>query len=220
MKKTMIFILIVIFISMSACSVDSTNISKPEMPDETSNVEETEESATSEKTPTELKVDGNIIEEGKDYILTSLESENEEIYKLYVKAIDGQVLEESYYQKPLLKYITDNLLEIGAPAGTGVINYRYYSLSENKFSEYFEIPSLVENGVIVYMSGAVSDIKLIVQDIFDKDKLYKEFKRDFWQVSTPSMTLIDVKFLSEDEIQVIYFSGEDQVEQTEIISLK
>ena len=59
--------------------------------------------------------------------------------------------------------------------------------------------------------------RLVVQNVFDKTEYYKEFLIDFSKFDMP---IIDAHFINNDsQLQIKYYSGEEETERTEILEL-
>lgn len=119
---------------------------------------------------------------------------------------------------PTVTVVGANLIKFTVQAGTGVATqWGYYYDTENLvFSDVFEgIFDESENKV-----ACVGLNKVIVSNIFDSSKYYKEFSEfsyPFSQVATP---ITNIEF-SQDckSIKVSYLTGEDYEEVTEVFYL-
>lgn len=63
-------------------------------------------------------------------------------------------------------------------------------------------------------------MKIIVQDIFDKERYYYEVIRDYAPDAVGTYMVIEVVFLDEATLHLQYYSGEDWEEVSEVINLK
>ena len=116
---------------------------------------------------------------------------------------------------PEIQYISDNIIEICLYGGNYAESCKFYSIAQDKFSDNFINPYLVENGKIVYYDGNTH--QLIVQDIFSKNKFYKVFSRDIAVTAAP----LEIKFIDDDtKLFITYYRESDFIEITETINLE
>lgn len=86
-----------------------------------------------------------------------------------------------------------------------VICCRYIDIEEGCYSYWFTNP-VAENETMVVYTDQGGATKLIIQDIFDKSKYYREFERDFAYKQWP---LVSAKFISDGkQLRVKYITRE------------
>ena len=119
---------------------------------------------------------------------------------------------------PRITTVQNGLVKFTVQAGTGIGTRwgYYYDTEKNIFSEKF-------GGIFDECEDKVACVglnKVIVSNIFDSSKYYKEFSEfsyPFSQVATP---ITNVKFSSDgNSIIVSYLTGEDYQEVTEMLPL-
>lgn len=112
----------------------------------------------------------------------------------------------------------ENLLILWYGFGFSSWQCRYYDVAKEKVSRFFWKPVQSSDKLIVYFKTDEDEkITLIVQDIFDVDKYYKEIEREF-----SGMVIRDfcqAEFLDDNKLRITYWINPDDVEITEIISL-
>jgi len=161
----------------------------------------------------------NLVEKGKNHKVIDLSKVDEAEYHYYIFNNNGDIMfEETYYRIPYFSYLGNDILQVQTGGGN-VSQNQYFNTDKNLISPIYYNPSLVENGKIVYMTYEGSKFKLIVRDLFDKSKFYKEYEREFSHIATPYSILISAKFIDSNKLQVTYLAGKDYKKVTEIISL-
>jgi len=115
--------------------------------------------------------------------------------------------------------IGDSLLSIEIGVGTGTWLTQYYDVDKDIFSEMFESPITIQRDKIAYIKIFDNTYKLIVRNIFDKSKYYKEFNIDLSPVANPIDALVHLEYLNGDRLQITYLSGKDYVEKNSIFQL-
>ena len=115
---------------------------------------------------------------------------------------------------PNITELDDNIVKFTLQAGTGVETRwgYYYDTDKTVFSEEFQ-------GIATQVDGKVACVgfdRVIVSDIFDKSKYYKEFIDFSYPFSNVAAPISNVVF-SEDgkSIKVSYLTGEDYKKVTE-----
>ena len=157
-----------------------------------------------------------IYEESKYYKIVR---ENENIYCHFYNNNSKEVRIEGPLNK-LPKVITfDNgLLRFTLQAGTGIGTQWgfFYDTNHDVFSDTFHcIHDQNENKLVFVESN-----KVIVRDIFDETKYYKEFIIDSDSFSKVAEPIINITFVQNgNAIEVTCLSGDDYKEITEIFTL-
>jgi len=121
-----------------------------------------------------------------------------------------------------IKYFNDNILEVGVSVGTGTSQVRFYSMAEDKFSEYFLSPFFIKDEIIAEMR-LVDDSywALVVQDIFNPEVFFKAFTfDDFPSNMSPFFSIISVEYMEDDTIKVTHYYGDDFTKKTVTLSLR
>jgi hypothetical protein len=110
-----------------------------------------------------------IIQEGENYKVIELDANEESKYKYSIYNSKGEIVQEDVVERippKITEY--EDMLEISFGGGTNAVSCLYYDIKNDRFSNYFFNPAVVENGLIVYMDGVDDDISLIIQNIFDE----------------------------------------------------
>lgn len=125
----------------------------------------------------------------------------------------------SSYKIVEISRIDKNILQKRYGAGNAIC-YQFYDTEKNSVSPIYENIDAVDYGKIVYMTISDGMNKLIVTDLFDDEKYYREYERDFSPTAIPSDALKSANFISENKIEICYLKGNDYIETSEVIDLK
>lgn len=167
------------------------------------------------------KENEKIVKEGKNFKIINIGSNDDRKYKYFIFNLEHKIVKEDIFERvePKITYIEKDLIEMLFSGGTNALTYQYYDVVNDRFSQYFSNPSLVHNHLIIYMYGVDTDIKLVIQNIFDVKQFYKEIKRDFSPNAVASNVLIEAKFLEDNKLFIKYNKGKDFNVKSEIIEL-
>lgn len=145
---------------------------------------------------------------------------NQVCYDIYNP--DGKIVLSEKTDRPLeIKMIDNDIIDIGIGMGTGITIHKYYDTAANIFSREFTYVLSVSDKLIAYIDVSkdqpMENRKVIVQNIFDKSILYKEFQLDFSDVDTP---VTEAKFSKNGAaLHLTYLSGEEQTQISTILNL-
>ncbi len=145
-------------------------------------------------------------------------------FNFYYQILDnkGKVLYEEKVEKgPLsVDYVDDDVIEIKVGKGTGVSIRKYYSLKRDMLSEEYTYVFAIAGEMAAYVyapnENAMTDRKIAVCNVFDRNLYYKEFKLDFAQTDTP---IIEGKFSSDESKLEVEYYKEDFSVTTEILEI-
>lgn len=158
----------------------------------------------------------NKISFGSAEIMENVTKENIE-YKYVIYGDDNNVMDAGATQR-IEPNITNigGILELCISAGTGLRNCRYYDTKKNVKSDWFETPILTNNKYVVSFNKLTEPTGIIVEDIFDKSKFYKEYGVNF---SSDAYPIKKIKFINDSIIWIVYEANENETE-TKIIFLR
>lgn len=130
------------------------------------------------------------------------------------------ILSETKESQVTVKMINPSIVDIATELDVEKISHihRYCDVLKGVTSEEFKYVLANSNEFISYIHGDVmGNRKIIIQNIFDKDKFFKEYELNFSKLENP---VINASF-SDDETQLIitYLSGDSQSEITEMLPL-
>ena len=160
-----------------------------------------------------------IIDSGKYYRIYK-ENDNQVRYEIYNP--EGKIALSKKTDRPIeINMISDDTIDIGIGMGTGITIHKYYNANENIFSGEFTNVLTNSDKLIAYIDVSketpFENRKVVVQNIFDKNMFYKEFKLNFSNVDTP---VIEAEFSKDGaSLLLTYLSGEKQTQMSEILDL-
>lgn len=163
----------------------------------------------------------NSIESAQYYSIFDGESPEEVTYEIYDSY--GKTVFSETTDSPLsITMLDENTVDINKGMGTGLAVHKYYSVTENEFSQEFSYVICSLKNMIAYISvpkeNSLQDRTIVVQNTFDEKEYYKEFELDLSPVDTP---VIEGNF-NEDmsEINITYLCGESQEEVSQTLTIK
>lgn len=158
-----------------------------------------------------------LLESGEYYRIykSTLTSVYYEIYNSrYEIVLSGEI------DRPLaIHMLNENTIEISIGMGTGLSVHTYYSIKRDLVSESFSYVIAASNELIAYIDGSsIESRTVVVQNAFDKALFYAEFNLDFSSIDTP---VIQASFSDDEtELQLVYLSGESQMQTNKTLYLK
>ena len=206
-KLTLVCLLICVFlVALCACSNSDINtVDNTDTIDNTDTVDDTdntfEEEVVSEEEYYKMVYTGNFE------------------YGYYIYDANKNIVEEEKGLTNLLDVtlLNDNVVDVHINLGSGLSEHSYYSVERDAFSKKYLYVSAYNNEKVAYLNGSFQDRRLIVQNVFDKTEYYKEFDLDF---STFFFPVVEASFINNDsQLQVTYYSGEEEIQRTEILDL-
>lgn len=199
MKSKIPFVSLVILICMStACSAN-------QLPQAQTPV------TTHIKAENDLKVIYN------DKFFKIVKGSDSEYY--YVYNMDKVVVDDNKY--PTVKQVNDDVLDIYMGMGTGLTWHQYYSIQKDSFSRTYWYVIAFEDEMVAYIyvpdDHPFEGRQIVIRNVFDKSKYYKEFNLDLSKVDTPITKAIFIN--NGSQLQVTYLTGENQEEVTQLFNL-
>ena len=146
--------------------------------------------------------------------------ENNYEYEVVIRQYNGKVIvsENTYNMEPIIKEVGKDTLMLKVGKGDWHIT-RFINVKEGTISEGFGNAEAFDSNKVVYPIYEDDTIKIVIQDIYDKDKYYREVIRDYTPVAVPKSMIIDIEFIDDSKLLLKYYSGEEWKEVSEIIEL-
>jgi len=158
--------------------------------------------------------------ENENYIICS----NEEFTIVYYAVYDdeGHVMDQGYDKVRGACDISEenNLLVMKQGSGGAVWLERYYDTAGGRVSKFFESPVQHTDELVAYFAFRKADNKivLVIQDIFDPQKYYREIERDFSNFVI-NMN-VKAEFIEDDtKLKITYWVNPDNKKVTEIMDI-
>ncbi len=151
------------------------------------------------------------------YLITHsmITQQPDKTYSYEITDYKGRILDYEYNltREPKRQKVSTDIVGISVQMGTGLsTNFAtYFDLENSKISETFHYVLAAKDGYVVcadYRNGAHI---IIVQDIFDKEQYYKEYKLENVSPVTADF-VVDGYFNTKGNINITYLSGEDYTE--------
>ncbi len=136
-----------------------------------------------------------------------------EIYEIYNS--QGELVRTETTDDPIsITMLNESVLDISIGKGTGITQHTYYDAERNVFSDEFSYVICTDGELVAYIGlseDKVNNKTLIVEDIFNKEIYYKEFKGAFDEVDTYELSSVGGEF-SEDfsKLTVRYYQRNQQ----------
>lgn len=151
------------------------------------------------------------------YVVITNENYN---YKVIIKQYNGKVIlsEEYHHLWPIVQEIGKDVLTLTLGRGDWWVT-RFINVKDGSVSEQFGNILTYSPDKVVYPKYEDGVMRIIVQDIFDKERYYYEVIRDYAPDVVGTYMVIDAVFLDEATLHLQYYSGEDWEEVSEVIHL-
>lgn len=136
-----------------------------------------------------------------------------EIYEIYNS--QGELVRTETTDDTIsITMLNESVLDISIGKGTGITQHTYYDAELNVFSDEFSYVICTDGELVAYIGlseDKVNNKTLIVEDIFNKEIYYKEFKGAFDEVDTYELSSVGGEF-SEDfsKLTVRYYQRNQQ----------
>lgn len=216
-----IFLLLTVFICFSSCSKNTAVSDPPDgehenaIPEHAKERSEEQEAAAQKEKSSQPEV---LLDEPYYQLLEGPK------FQYYYYIYDDKkeiVLEGALTRYPALSFLDDDIVRLHIGMGTGIALDQYYSVTKDSLSRIYQYAVAYHQEKIAYIyipntESSFTNRILIVRNVFDKSKYYKEFMLDFSPAASP---ITGAEFTSENQLKVTYQTGEDYTEITEILEL-
>ena len=128
------------------------------------------------------------------------------------------LLQEELVAEPTIEHISPEIVRLSNGKGDSWWD-QFVDVKNALVSPVYYNVSLVYDENIVYMALIDGSIKLVIRNMFDENRYYKEVVREFSVVAVPSSALVDAKLMPDHILRITYLSGEQYEERTEDIIL-
>lgn len=136
-------------------------------------------------------------------------------YSYEITDYKGKILdyEDNLTREPKRQKVSTDVVGISVQAGTGMsTNYaKFYDLETSEISKTFYYVIDAEDDCVVYADYRDGEHFIIVEDIFDKEQYYREYRLE--NVSTVAADfVVSGGFNRKGNINITYLSGDDYTE--------
>jgi len=204
MKKLFCLLLIIVIIALCGCSETKIN-------------EENTEAVSQTETSSYIN---EIIDEN-DYYTVVYNGDFTYSYEIRDKSGNILLSDNSEKEEPHINMMDENTVKLWIQRGTGLATRftTYYNIEKGTVSDEFLYVLTEFDKNTVYVQYRENEHYVIIQNIFDKNEFYKEFKIS--DASPIADAITNAKISEDDKIlTVTYHTGEDCLETKMLIALK
>lgn len=164
----------------------------------------------------------SIITKNEDAIERSL-IESSDYYKLYDNTLSetleiynskGELVRTITTEEPIsITMLNKSIIDISIGKGTGLTKHTYYSVKLDDFSDDFSYVICASNELIAYVgisNDGLDNKTLIVQNIFNENRYYKEFIGAFDQVDTYELSSMSGEFSQDFSTLTVHYYLKNQ----------
>lgn len=156
---------------------------------------------------------------GPNKMSYSVEEANDK-YIVSIKNNWGEkIYEEEFKLEPIILQIGKDTILIKVGGGDSW-KTKFVNGKTNRISDSFENISAFNEQFVVYGIYEDGQLKIVIRDIYDKDKFYKEIIDTFPDVAVGSYIIKDAQFVDNDYLYLNYYVGNEWEEKEEMILLR
>lgn len=124
------------------------------------------------------------------------------------------VLSQTHAVEPVVGFLTEDIIQVRISTGSPSVYVYYFNKKTSEISTVYFNPIIFGNTYIAYMDEGT----LVLSDIFEH-KFNMQIMRDFTQTADPISAVKSIEMIDDSSIRLKYYSGDDYLEQTEIINI-
>ena len=128
------------------------------------------------------------------------------------------IYENVYGVDPIIMQVDEDTILIRTGGGDSWTT-KFINGKTNRVSDNFENISAYNGQLVVYGIYKDEQLKIVIRDIYDKDKIYKEVIDTFPNVAVGSYIIKDAQIIDEHSVQLTYYVGDEWEEKEEDIGL-
>ena len=129
-----------------------------------------------------------------------------------------RIYENAYGVEPIIMQVDKDTILIRTGKGDSRIT-KFINGKTNRVSDNFENISAYNGQLVVYGICEDEQLKIVIRDIYDKDKVYKEVIDTFPNVAVGSYIIKDAQIIDEHSVDLTYYFGDEWEEKEEVILL-
>ena len=129
-----------------------------------------------------------------------------------------RIYENAYGVEPIIMQVDKDTILIRTGKGYSRIT-KFINGKTNRVSDNFENISAYNGQLVVYGIYEDEQLKIVIRDIYDKDKVYKEVIDTFPNVAVGSYIIKDAQIIDEHSVDLTYYVGDEWEEKEEVILL-
>ena len=152
------------------------------------------------------KMSYTVEKEDDSYIVSVFNPHGEKIY------------EEQYGVEPAISKVGKNTVMVTVGAGNWWQS-RFINGKTEGISDWFGQIAAYSEQLVVYGTYEDNKLKIIIRDIYDKDKIYKEITDSFPQVAVGSYLVKDAQILNDHLVYLRYYIDDEWTEKGKFVFL-
>lgn len=129
-----------------------------------------------------------------------------------------RIYENAYGVEPIIMQVDKDTILIRTGKGDSRIT-KFINGKTNRVSDNFENISAYNGQLVVYGIYEDEQLKIVIRDIYDKDKVYKEVIDTFPNVAVGSYIIKDAQIIDEHSVDLTYYVGDEWEEKEEVVLL-
>ena len=129
-----------------------------------------------------------------------------------------RIYENAYGAEPIIMQVDKDTILIRTGKGDSWIT-KFINGKTNRVSDNFENISAYNGQLVVYGIYEDEQLKIVIRDIYDKDKVYKEVIDTFPNVAVGSYIIKDAQIIDEQSVDLTYYVGDEWEEKEEVVAL-
>ncbi len=129
-----------------------------------------------------------------------------------------RIYENAYGVEPIIMQVDKDTILIRTGKGDSRIT-KFINGKTNRVSDNFENISAYNGQLVVYGIYEDEQLKIVIRDIYDEDKVYKEVIDTFPNVAVGSYIIKDAQIIDEHSVDLTYYVGDEWEEKEEVILL-
>ena len=127
-----------------------------------------------------------------------------------------RIYENAYGVGPIIMQVDKDTLLIRTGRGDSWIT-KFVNGKTNRVSDNFENISAYNGQLVVYGIYEDEQLKIVIRDIYDEDKVYKEVIDTFPNVAVGSYIIKDAQIIDEHSVDLTYYVGDEWEEKEEVV---
>lgn len=129
-------------------------------------------------------------------------------YRIYDE--NNEIIDEQYIDKGTTITRKNDIVEVRINYGTSAVISKFYNINDRKESNFFQNILLSNETFCVYFEND----RLVIQDLFDKNKFYKSIKNIEYHMIN---SMEDLEFIENNTYLKITYLCNDMVDCQEIV---
>ena len=146
----------------------------------------------------------------------------EDVNDKYVVSITNNhgktIYENTYNAYPVISQIGENTVSVTIGAGDHWTT-KFINGKTNRISDYFANISACSEQLVVYGIYEGGELKIVIRDIYDNEKVYKEIIDTFPIVAVGSYLIKEAQIIDDHTVHLTYYVNNDWEEREELVVL-